>query len=155
MEDEAVFYKRAEGWLERLLELYPVAATQLGDHRWDDRLADYTPEALASILLDGEAGYSGLGGGLSRGASGCVAARDPRRDPELRQPSASLDASAAVGRAGCLKLDSSGAGSVQWDGDGAALSNPRASLRGTKLAPASSVGRSAYFPVAVRGRKAE
>ncbi len=48
MGSEAVFYERAEAWLERLLELNPAAATQLGDHRWDDRLADSTPEALES-----------------------------------------------------------------------------------------------------------
>ena len=48
MTGEAVFYKRAEAWLERLLELNPVAATELGDHRWDDRLSDNTPAALES-----------------------------------------------------------------------------------------------------------
>jgi uncharacterized protein (DUF885 family) len=44
--NEATFYRRAEHWLERLMELNPVLATQLGDHRWDDRLSDRTPEAL-------------------------------------------------------------------------------------------------------------
>ena len=48
MTGEAVFYKRAEAWLERLLELNPVAATELGDHRWDNRLSDNTPAALES-----------------------------------------------------------------------------------------------------------
>ncbi len=43
---ESEFYARTEEWLERLLELNPVAATQLGEHRWDDRLADHTPEVL-------------------------------------------------------------------------------------------------------------
>ncbi len=42
------FYRRTEAWLDRLLELNPVAATQLGDHQWDDQLSDYTPEALQS-----------------------------------------------------------------------------------------------------------
>jgi len=46
MTSEATFYHRAEKWLDRLLELNPVAATQLGEHRWDDRLSDYTPQAL-------------------------------------------------------------------------------------------------------------
>ncbi|HHS98034.1 MAG TPA: DUF885 domain-containing protein [Chloroflexi bacterium] len=46
MNDESKFYQRAEAWLERLLELNPVAATQLGDHRWDDRLGDQSLEAL-------------------------------------------------------------------------------------------------------------
>jgi len=48
MSDETVFYQRAEQWLHRLMELNPVAATQLGDHRWDDRLADSSAEALDS-----------------------------------------------------------------------------------------------------------
>ncbi|HEC34139.1 MAG TPA: DUF885 domain-containing protein [Chloroflexi bacterium] len=48
MSNETAFYRRAEKWLERLLELNPVAATELGDHRWDDRLSDNTPEALES-----------------------------------------------------------------------------------------------------------
>ncbi len=46
MTDEALFYRRSEQWLERLLELSPVAATQLGDHRWDDRLSDTSLEAM-------------------------------------------------------------------------------------------------------------
>ena len=46
MTDETHFYRRAEEWLERLLELNPVAATHLGDHRWDDRLSDNSLEAL-------------------------------------------------------------------------------------------------------------
>jgi len=48
MTNETQFYRRAEAWLERLLELNPVAATQLGDHRWDDQLPDYRAEALES-----------------------------------------------------------------------------------------------------------
>jgi uncharacterized protein (DUF885 family) len=48
MTDQATFYRRAEEWLYRLMELNPVAATQLGDHRWDDRLGDNSPEALES-----------------------------------------------------------------------------------------------------------
>lgn len=46
MTTEAVFYRQAEEALDRMLELSPVAATQLGDHRWDDRLSDSTLEAL-------------------------------------------------------------------------------------------------------------
>ncbi len=46
MKKQAQFYRRAEQWLERFLQSNPVAATQLGEHRWDDRLPDYTPEAL-------------------------------------------------------------------------------------------------------------
>ena len=48
MDSETTFYRRAEEWLARLLELDPVTATQLGDHRWDDRLSDNTTEALES-----------------------------------------------------------------------------------------------------------
>ncbi|MFO8036038.1 MAG: DUF885 domain-containing protein [Anaerolineales bacterium] len=46
MTTEAAFYRRAEEGLDRMLELNPVAATQLGDHRWDDRLSDSTLQAL-------------------------------------------------------------------------------------------------------------
>ena len=46
MSGESKFYRRAEEWLERFLELNPVAATHLGDHRWDDRLGDRSLEAL-------------------------------------------------------------------------------------------------------------
>lgn len=45
---ETDFYRRSEAWLERFLEVNPTAATELGDHRWDDCLADNTPEALES-----------------------------------------------------------------------------------------------------------
>ncbi|MGD2206055.1 MAG: DUF885 domain-containing protein [Anaerolineae bacterium] len=48
MGKETRFYRRAEEWLDRLLELNPVAATQLGEHRWDDQLGDRTAEALES-----------------------------------------------------------------------------------------------------------
>ncbi len=46
MATETHFYRQAEKWLHRLMELNPVSATQLGDHRWDDRLGDYSAEAL-------------------------------------------------------------------------------------------------------------
>jgi uncharacterized protein (DUF885 family) len=45
---EARFYERAEAWLYRLLELSPVAATQLGEHRWDDRLSDMSLAGIES-----------------------------------------------------------------------------------------------------------
>jgi uncharacterized protein (DUF885 family) len=45
---EQVFYQRSDKWLERLLERNPVAATQIGDHRWDDRLADVSAAAIES-----------------------------------------------------------------------------------------------------------
>ncbi|MFP4344621.1 MAG: DUF885 domain-containing protein [Anaerolineales bacterium] len=46
MTQEEEFYSRAEAWFVRVLEQMPVAATHMGDHRWDDRLADYRPEAI-------------------------------------------------------------------------------------------------------------
>ena len=46
MTDEVTFYHHAEQWLARVLELNPVFATQLGDHRWDDQLADLTAGGL-------------------------------------------------------------------------------------------------------------
>lgn len=42
MTNQADFYRRTEEYLERLMELNPVTATHLGEHRWDDRLGDYT-----------------------------------------------------------------------------------------------------------------
>jgi len=46
MGNEAVFYRRAEAWLYRMMEQNPVIATWAGEHRWDDRLADNRAEAL-------------------------------------------------------------------------------------------------------------
>ncbi|MBN1660336.1 MAG: DUF885 domain-containing protein [Anaerolineae bacterium] len=46
MSEEARFYERAEHWFYRLLEFNPVAATQIGDHRFDDQLADMSGQAL-------------------------------------------------------------------------------------------------------------
>ena len=46
MTDEALFYRRAEEWLDEILERNPVSATRLGNHRWDDRLGDRTAKAL-------------------------------------------------------------------------------------------------------------
>ncbi len=48
MTNETHFYRRAEAWLDRLLELNPVAATQLGNHQWDDQLSDSSAPALES-----------------------------------------------------------------------------------------------------------
>ncbi|MFO7712020.1 MAG: DUF885 domain-containing protein [Dehalococcoidia bacterium] len=44
--DQAEFYKLAEGFIDRMMEESPVAATQLGDHRFDDRLADHGKATL-------------------------------------------------------------------------------------------------------------
>lgn len=44
--DQAEFYRRAEAFIGRMMEEAPVAATQLGDHRFDDRLGDHSKAAL-------------------------------------------------------------------------------------------------------------
>jgi uncharacterized protein (DUF885 family) len=49
MTSETEFYKQSEEWLDRMLELNPVTATQLGDYRWNDRLADYSEEGLEEL----------------------------------------------------------------------------------------------------------
>ncbi len=48
MSAEEQFYRRTEEMLHRLLEINPGAATQLGEHRWDDRLGQRSAEALAA-----------------------------------------------------------------------------------------------------------
>lgn len=42
---EEKFYEEGSTMLEELMQNNPVAATQLGDHRYDDRLGDLTPAA--------------------------------------------------------------------------------------------------------------
>lgn len=44
---EQDFYKRFEDWFSRFLEGNPVAATQLGDHRFDHRLGEHSAQARA------------------------------------------------------------------------------------------------------------
>ena len=44
--EQAEFYRRAGKFIDRLMKEAPVAATQLGDHRFDDRLADYSKAGL-------------------------------------------------------------------------------------------------------------
>lgn len=46
MTGEERFYKMADDWLYRVLERDPVAASQVGEHRWDDRLPDRSSAAL-------------------------------------------------------------------------------------------------------------
>lgn len=46
MADAEAFYKMAEDWLQRILECDPVLATELGDHRRDERLPRRSAEAL-------------------------------------------------------------------------------------------------------------
>lgn len=44
---ERAFYEQVEAWFGRFLEENPVAATALGDHRFDGRLADHSQAGLA------------------------------------------------------------------------------------------------------------
>lgn len=44
------FYRRTEEWFDRLMEMNPVAATELGDHRFDDKLGDYSLSALEAQI---------------------------------------------------------------------------------------------------------
>ena len=50
--DQAEFYRRTESFIDRFMEEAPVEATQLGDHRFDDRLADYSKAALEQQLRE-------------------------------------------------------------------------------------------------------
>lgn len=43
---EKQFYSDSQSFLDKLLEEWPVLATQLGDHRYDDQLGDRDQEAL-------------------------------------------------------------------------------------------------------------
>ena len=47
---DAGFAALAESYIEEFLERYPEHATALGDHRYDDRLNDYTAAGVASAL---------------------------------------------------------------------------------------------------------
>jgi uncharacterized protein (DUF885 family) len=60
MDIESGFYRDAEKWLYRLLELDPVLATYMGDHRWDDKLADNSAAALRTQNLEMKETLSGF-----------------------------------------------------------------------------------------------
>ena len=47
MSTEKQFYLDAETCIEELLQRNPTTATFLGDHRWDDKLSDSSPAAVA------------------------------------------------------------------------------------------------------------
>ena len=47
-ETTQAFRQLAEESIDAALEADPVAATWLGDHRFDDRLPDYSSDALSS-----------------------------------------------------------------------------------------------------------
>ncbi|MDQ3315642.1 MAG: DUF885 domain-containing protein, partial [Verrucomicrobiota bacterium] len=44
------FEKTAKEYIEGVLQSHPEYATELGDHRYDDRLTDYSKEALQKEL---------------------------------------------------------------------------------------------------------
>src|SRR5262245_38878973 len=44
---DAAFEKIARDYVEDYLRLNPEEATELGDHRFDGRLSDYSPEGIA------------------------------------------------------------------------------------------------------------
>lgn len=44
---ETSFYAQVQAFVSQFLEGAPVTATFVGDHRYDDRLSDYTPAAIA------------------------------------------------------------------------------------------------------------
>ncbi len=49
------FQKMASDYIENRLRIHPEEATGLGDHRYDDKLTDYSAEARASELADQKA----------------------------------------------------------------------------------------------------
>ncbi|MBA2242115.1 MAG: DUF885 domain-containing protein [Chthoniobacterales bacterium] len=49
------FQKMASDYIENRLRIHPEEATGLGDHRYDDKLTDYSAEARASELVDQKA----------------------------------------------------------------------------------------------------
>jgi uncharacterized protein (DUF885 family) len=50
--EQAEFYRRAGKFIDRFMEEAPVLATEMGDHRFDDRLADYSKAALGRQLRE-------------------------------------------------------------------------------------------------------
>src|SRR3712207_547060 len=49
------FEKMARDYIETVLRLHPETATQLGDHRYDDKLTDWSAEARAKELAEQKA----------------------------------------------------------------------------------------------------
>src|SRR5207249_12112317 len=48
--EDDVFQRTAHDYIEQYLQANPEDATELGDHRFDGRLTDYSPEARAKEL---------------------------------------------------------------------------------------------------------
>ena len=53
--DDERFQKLATDYIEQHLQTHPEDATELGDHRFDDRLTDYSPETRAKELAAAKA----------------------------------------------------------------------------------------------------
>lgn len=53
--DDERFQKLANEYIEQSLQSHPEQATELGDHRFDDRLTDYSPDARAKELAAAKA----------------------------------------------------------------------------------------------------
>jgi uncharacterized protein (DUF885 family) len=53
--DDDRFQRLATDYIEQHLQTHPEDATELGDHRFDDRLTDYSPETRAKELADAKA----------------------------------------------------------------------------------------------------
>src|SRR5438034_11758556 len=47
---DAAFESAAKAFIEDYLRIYPEEATELGDHRYDDRLGDYSTSAVAAQI---------------------------------------------------------------------------------------------------------
>jgi uncharacterized protein (DUF885 family) len=54
-EQDAAFQKIASDYIEQTLQTHPEQATELGDHRFDDRLTDYSAESRAKELAAAKA----------------------------------------------------------------------------------------------------
>jgi uncharacterized protein (DUF885 family) len=59
--DPRQFYDRSAAWIDRLMELNPVAATQLGDHRFDGQLGEFSLEAQDAQNDEAKAALAELG----------------------------------------------------------------------------------------------
>src|SRR5438046_2123566 len=60
--DDERFQKLAGDYIEQTLQTHPEQATELGDHRFDDRLTDYSPETRAKELAAAKAFREKLNG---------------------------------------------------------------------------------------------
>jgi uncharacterized protein (DUF885 family) len=55
------FYEEVDAWLRRMLEMDPVWATEMGEHAWDDRLADRSMEALETQVREVKTSLAAFG----------------------------------------------------------------------------------------------